>query len=188
MKKYFTIFMAVLCLCAFSISDANAKTRKRTHKKTNKRSQVLKEGYYIIRSAVNPNYVVDLHGAIAENFNNIHLWIYNGTDAQKWYIEQVYSKYSKNIYKIHSAVDYDYVIDISVNSNNVCIYEDGTLESQIWIISKCGNNTYTIESYYYGGIQVLDLDGAIAEEGRNIQIWDSNETNAQRWILEYVYD
>ena len=32
MKKYFTIFMAVLCLATFSISDANAKARKKTNK------------------------------------------------------------------------------------------------------------------------------------------------------------
>lgn len=184
MKKYFTILMAVLCLCAFSF-DADAKTRKKTRKRS---ATSLTEGYYYIRSSVDPNYVIDVFECRAENLNNVHLWSYYAGESQKWYLEHVGRFDGKGVYKIHSALDYDYVLDLAPNTGNVCLYEDCSLDSQKWLLKKSGKNTYNIECYYNNGLEMLDLDGAIAVDGRNIQVYDANWTNAQYWILERASD
>lgn len=47
---------------------------------------------YIIISALNSNYVLDLHNAVVNNYRNIQLYSYNGTNAQRWNITKYVSK------------------------------------------------------------------------------------------------
>ena len=73
MKKFFTILMAVLCLVAFSVSDAEAKTRKKTNRSSLSKSiscnlegdlsgVLLGEGWCRLVIKSNKGYIVDSSG------------------------------------------------------------------------------------------------------------------------------
>ena len=53
------------------------------------KSQVIEDGVYVIKSSVNPHYVIDLRSSNAANGENIHCWEENGTNAQRWILERV---------------------------------------------------------------------------------------------------
>ncbi len=73
MKKFFTILMAVLCLVAFSVSDAEAKTRKKRSKKQSNQVETIRivNSLFIIRSVANPSFVLDVCGGIANDEVNV---------------------------------------------------------------------------------------------------------------------
>ena len=46
----------------------------------------IENGFYIIRSANNRNYVIDNNGCYLNDGNNIQLWELNWSGAQKWLV------------------------------------------------------------------------------------------------------
>ena len=56
-------------------------------------TQDVEEGTYIIKSAVNQDYVIDVEAGSKNDGANIQLYKRNDTNAQKWIIKRVDSKY-----------------------------------------------------------------------------------------------
>ena len=148
-------------------------------------TQSVEDGKYIIRSAINSNYVLDVANASTANGANIQLYQYNGTAAQQFNIQYL----GDGLYKIlasHSNKSMD-VKDASKNIGaNVQQCEQNKEDAQKWIIQKNNDGTYSIISKCNG--LYVDVYNAVAANGTNIQMCDGNGLNAQKFKLEKVKD
>ena len=87
------------------------------------------------------------------------------------------------IYVIKSNINYEKVIDVEINSNNVELWTDINNISQRFEFKydkteKC----YTIKSILTG--KYLDVYGGYSKPGTNVQVWKENGTDGQKWIIK----
>lgn len=168
MKKIYLIVFAVFCLFIF-----------------NTKACALSDGIYTIHSLVDNNYVVDITGGIATNSNNIQLYKFNNSNAQKFKITKIDDEY----YRISSVISENYSLDVTgsyyKDSTNIQLYTNNIYDSQKWIIEDRGNNNYEIISS--NNKYCLDLQGGIAVNSKNIQLYSCNNSNAQKFIFKKSY-
>ena len=74
-------------------------------------------------------------------------------------------------------------LNLSLSGANVISYTPSDAAAQIWTFDRQSNGSYKITNSKTG--QVLDLASALKTPGANIQIYDSNNSDAQRW---YIYE
>ena len=144
-----------------------------------------KDDTYIV---VNPTTkkVLDVVGASKKNGTNVQLLETNNTCAQKWKITE-----TKGLYQFTSVCS-DKVLDVknaeTNNGTNIQIWETNGNTAQKWKLKKLErlNGTYTISSALDSNM-VIDISGGVggAKNGTNIQLWQSNGTEAQEWEIIY---
>lgn len=143
------------------------------------------EGEYVITSAVNQNYAIDIRGgtAVAQDGSNIQLWLRNNTDAQKFKL----TKNSDGSYTLKNSKT-GYVIDVSGGSHipgaNIQLYTSNDSCAQKWNVEKNGDGSYSMISPCSSN--AIDAWGGLAGDGINIQTWSANNSKAQRWMLNKV--
>lgn len=140
---------------------------------------VVADGAYVIRSALNDKMVLDVNAGSTANGANIQVYEYNGSNAQKFLITNDAKGYVtiKNI----GSGKFVSVDGKGWNGNNVMQSAQSNGWNQKWIIVKT-NNTYQIVSALNDSF-VLDVTAALAMNGTNIQIYESNGTKAQQFLL-----
>lgn len=168
-----------------------------TNNNTKPQSWYLKEtsdGYYNIISAYN-NLYLDVAGGKFENGTNIQVYNGNGTNAQKFkLIEDVENKkvLEEGDYIIHTY-DYNQVIDLSGactnNHTNIQSFDIGLYENhaQIWHLKYLTDGYYQISSTLDNN-KVFDLTNSGEVSGNNIQLFQNNGNNAQKWIIKDAGD
>ena len=144
--------------------------------------------------------MLDISSGIAANNRNIQQYQSNGSYAQKWIVIK-----DGNGYKIVSAIVDNYVLDLSggrvEDRRNIQLYQSHGTNAQRWCFSKFEterdklNNmaktynsdieeaTYVISNFTYPDF-VIDVSGGQKTNNRNVQIYQSNDTNAQKWYLK----
>lgn len=147
-----------------------------------KAESALSEGTYILRSAIDRNYVIDLLGGNTSNGSNIQLYKSNNTKAQEWSI----NKNKDASYTISTSYKDNMAIDVygglKSNGTNIQLYKLNKSNAQRWTIVKNGGY-YSIISELDEN-KCLDLSGAKVSNFSNIQLYQCNNTKAQQWILE----
>lgn len=140
---------------------------------------VVANGAYVIRSALNDKMVLDVNAGSTANGANIQVYEYNGSNAQKFLITNDAKGYVtiKNI----GSGKFVSVDGKGWNGNNVMQSAQSNGWNQKWIIVKT-NNTYQIVSALNDSF-VLDVTAALAMNGTNIQIYESNGTKAQQFLF-----
>lgn len=155
---------------------------------------------YVTFTNVGSNKVLDISSGIASNNRNIQQYESNGSYAQKWIVVK-----DGNGYKIVSAIVDNYVLDLSggrvEDRRNIQLYQSHGTNAQRWCFSKFEterdklNNmaktynsdieeaTYVISNFAYPSF-VIDVSGGQKTNNRNVQIYQSNDTNAQKWYLK----
>lgn len=155
---------------------------------------------YVTFTNIGSNKVLDVSSGIAANNRNIQQYESNGSYAQKWIVIK-----DGNGYKIVSAIIDDYVLDLSggrvEDRRNIQLYQSHGTNAQRWCFSKFEterdklNNmaktynsdieeaTYVISNFAYPDF-VIDVSGGQKTNNRNVQIYQSNDTNAQKWYLK----
>lgn len=155
---------------------------------------------YVTFTNVGSNKVLDVSSGIASNNRNIQQYESNGSYAQKWIVVK-----DGNGYKIVSAIIDDYVLDLSggrvEDRRNIQLYQSHGTNAQRWCFSKFEterdklNNmaktynsdieeaTYVISNFAYPDF-VIDVSGGQKTNNRNVQIYQLNDTNAQKWYLK----
>ena len=150
--------------------DALANTNKNT----------IADGKYVIRTALNSSFGLDVKGGSTSNYGNIQLYLNNDSTAQAFKVSHDAKGYV-TFTNVNSGKALDVSGGIASNGRNVQQYTSNGTRSQKWIIKKSGNG-YTIVSALDSNF-VLDLSSGKINNGQNIQIYSSNDSNAQKWNL-----
>ena len=158
------------------------------------------QGYITFTNAKSGK-VLDVSDGKATNKKNIQQYESNGTRAQKWVVKK-----SNHGYMIISALDSNYVLDVNGgkanNGTNIQLYSGNGSDAQNWNIEKfvskyeqldvlansnknvIADGTYEISTKLNTGY-VLDMTSSSLSNGGNVQIYESNETPAQGWIVSH---
>ena len=153
-----------------------------------------KDGYYRILSYIATNRVLDVAGGSTLAKSNLQLYTNNNSVAQKWIIKEN----SDGTYSFISKRNGLY-IDVSggraENDSNVWLYGNNGSASQKWNIETIDSvGSQTIRDGYYFINTKLNLNksvdvkyGTMVANG-NVQLYDRNSTQAQKWYVEYKGD
>lgn len=144
----------------------------------NSNKNTIADGKYVIRTAMNSSFGLDVKDASKSNLANIQLYRQNETDAQAFKVTHDAQGYVTLI-NVNSGKALDVSDGKAVNGKNVQQYTSNGTRAQKWIIKKSGNG-YIIVSALDSNF-VLDLSSGKVNNGQNIQIYSSNDSNAQKW-------
>ena len=133
--------------------------------------------YYFILSSINSNYCLDIEGASRNNEANLQIYQLNYTDAQKFSFTK-YGDYYFIVCKCSGKV-IDVKYSGKTEGTNIFQYELNRSHAQQWKISK--GIFWTFYSRVNG--LCLDLSGSGTYIGNNIQCWNDNGTNAQKFFV-----
>ena len=139
---------------------------------------VISDGIYVISSALNSNFVLDVSNGSTSNGANIQLYQSNGTTAQQFKISHDSTGYV-TITNVKSGKVLDVSDGVASNGKNVWQYGSNSTRAQMWIVTKSGNSYQMISAI--NSNYVLDLSDGVVRNGKNIHIYSSNGTNAQKW-------
>ena len=148
------------------------------------------DGYYTIRSQINNDYVLDVVGGQFANSTNVDLYQNNGTNAQKWIIKSNGDYF--NIFTYDNKYSLDINGGIVGNFSNVQIYQNNGTNAQKFIFSKVDKSERTIDDGVYtissslDKNKSLDIQNGMMKNLSNIQIYQTNNTEAQMWIIKYL--
>lgn len=141
----------------------------------------IEEGIYKIQSALDSNKVLDLYSGKSYNNNNIQLYQYNDSNAQKWYIKNAGDGY----YSITSLIDENFSLDVKSagrsNGTNVQLYQYNSSNAQKWYIKDAGDGYYYLVSKCNN--LYMDVKGGSTRNSTNIQMYKGNGTKAQKFKL-----
>lgn len=151
------------------------------------------DGYYILQF-VHSHKLMDVYaGQIADHTN---VWQYNanGSDAQKWIIKSTGDGY----YNIISKASNTYLTVANGNSNNGTNIEiktgNGINVAQKFKFNKTQINRRVLDDGMYeietevNSNKAIDVSGGSTSVGANVQIYDKNDTNAQKLNIKYNND
>lgn len=165
-------------------TDSSASTRtvctKDIDELAAKQKGALKEGIYVIQSALNGRFVLDVAAGSKENGANVQLYESNVTPAQKWRVSEDEDGYI-TITNIASGK----VLDVSGGSDcsgaNVWQYEKNGSRAQKWVAVSTDSG-YVLQSAL-GNSLVLDVSNGLSTNQANVQVFSDNGTLAQRFLF-----
>ena len=150
----------------------------------------------------NSGKVLEVSSDKAGKFTNVQQNDANGSSRQKW----VAIKKNDGSYELVSALSRFYCLDLyaskTVDGNNVDIYTRNDSEAQNWFFKKQENprieidqlasdnksvltdGIYTIASAIDSNY-VLDMTASSLSNGGNVQIYKSNQSSAQGWVVSH---
>ncbi len=149
------------------------------------RIEKTSDGYFVIKNPQSGK-VVDVAAANSDDTTNVQLYDWNGSNAQKWKV----LKNGDGSYTFMSACG-NKTLDLQAgntrNGSNVQIYSANNSNAQKWTVNKIEtveNNVYNIVSALSNN-KVVDINANSHLNGTNIQLYDKNGTNAQKWKVTY---
>lgn len=158
-----------------------------------------KNGNWVISSAWDHNFVVDMNNASTDNGTPIQFFTNNGSAAQSWKLlkikntraemDQMAKDYagllSDGTYYISSSLNSSYVLDVSNAAKNdfanIQLYQYNGTSAQGWKVSHDSKGYVTFMNV--GSNKVIDLYNGVAQSGQNISQYSSNNSYAQKWIV-----
>ena len=156
-------------------------------------------GHWVISSAWDSRYVMDLSGASLNNGTKIQIYTSHGTGAQEWKLSKVknlrdalnaLASQNKDVladgtYYISSSLNNSYVLDVSggsINNHaNVQLYQNHGTSAQGWKVVHDLKGYVTFINV--GSGKALDVSSGISSNNRNIQQYSINNSYGQKWII-----
>lgn len=174
LKKMILVASAVLILML--IKNTSVYAIENEEKK-------ITNGTYTIKSALGNNLVLDITGASLEENANLEIWVDNKGNNQKFNVT-----YDNNGYYTLEVVNSGKVLSVE-NDNvkdctNVVQKYKKNVDSQKWRIKDAGDGYFYIISKINN--MNLDVYGAIAQAGTNIQVYTENKGNNQKFKFDKV--
>ncbi len=177
------------------LQNVNNGTNVQVHNKNGTAAQKwqikydAREGVYMITNPHN-ELSLDVQGGGINNGTNVQVYNKNGTAAQKWQILSQGDGYIIVSAKSGRVLD---VYDGSKNSGaNVQIYTSNNTAAQKWHFKETSTKQEVADGVYeiVAGTnteKALDVYGgsSAAKNGTNVQIYERNKTDAQRWQITY---
>jgi cell wall-associated NlpC family hydrolase len=136
------------------------------------------DGTYVISSADNTEYSLDVAGGSRLNGANVQTWQVNSSDAQKF--DAIYS--GDGYYRLinsNSGKALDIAGGSPASGANIGQYEWNGTAAQLWKITKNEDGTYMLESRLGS---VADIAGN-AGRGANVQANAPDGSSTQKWYL-----
>lgn len=142
---------------------------------------IIKDGYYIISSSINNNYVLDNQGASFNRCSNIQIYQRNNTEAQLW---KIINRENGTIQIINASngLTLDVTSGLAYDSNNIQLYFQNLTNAQLWYPVKKDSSIVLISAI--DNRYCLDLQSGIVRDCNNIQLYSVNESDAQKFIFE----
>ena len=156
-------------------------------------------GYWVISSAWDSRFVVDLSAGKLNNKNKIQMYTGNGSAAQAWKLLKIGKTreeldnlavnnrniLSDGIYTINSSLNSTFVLDVNggskANFGNIQLYKNNGTVAQGWKIVHDSKGYVTFINI--GSGKVIDIKNGYSQNKQNISQYDSNDTYAQKWII-----
>lgn len=156
-------------------------------------------GYWVISSAWDSRFVVDLSAGQLNNKNKIQMYTGNGSAAQAWKLLKIGKTreeldnlavnnrniLSDGIYTINSSLNSTFVLDVNggskANFGNIQLYKNNGTAAQAWKVSHDSKGYVTFINI--GSGKVIDIKNGYSQNKQNISQYDSNDTYAQKWII-----
>lgn len=156
-------------------------------------------GYWVISSAWDSRFVVDLNGAKLNNENKIQMYTENGSGAQAWKLLKIgktreelddlavnnRNNLSDGIYTINSSLNFTFVLDVNggskANFGNIQLYKNNGTVAQGWKVNHDSKGYVTFINV--GSGKAIDVKNGYSQNEQNISQYDSNNTYAQKWII-----
>lgn len=140
------------------------------------------DGYYVIQSIINTNYVLDVHGISKDNGANLEICQYNGGLNQIFKIKRE----SDGYYSLAPAHAPDKRLDVSngekTSGTNILQWESHGGDNQRWKIEKTSDGYYSFVSKCNG--LYMDVYGAAVTNGGNVCCYTGNGSIAQKFVLQ----
>lgn len=145
-------------------------------------NEKVKDGTYVLESALKENLVLDLGGNSNAEGANINMYAANDTVAQDYVInfdeKTGYYVIKSNHNKVLTASGTTIKAGSNIQANT-----DKAECTQRFLIVKDEKDNYT----FYSSCDLsfaIDVAGGAANNGTNVQIWTSNNTSSQQWRLK----
>ena len=141
----------------------------------------IADGTYYIKNK-NVNFALDVSGASLYAGANVQLYSLNRTNAQKWKVT-----HDSMGYVSFQNVGSGMYLTANGSGNNANVNQQKATNgyNQKWVVMFDNNQNLRIVSALSSN-RVLDVSGGRIANNRNIQIYDSNNSNAQKWVFEYI--
>lgn len=128
---------------------------------------------------------LDLDGQSTKDGSNIHLYDSNSTCAQRWYVV-MNSDSSKTLL---SACSKTAAVSVESKNNNVQVSYNNDKSTQHWYFvpnAALADGLYNIVAGTNNQLY-LDIANGVAAliNGSNVQIYENNNTAAQKWQIKY---
>ena len=143
-----------------------------------KRTDLLKEGVFKIAYGKDQGKVVDIDNASRADGANALIYSSNSNLNQKWKVKLVSGM--ENTYTFESLCSGKY---LSVSGSNVVqsSFSDGSGE-QMWTPVDIDAGAVVLQNIATG--KVLDVKGGSSSNGTNVQVYERNNSTAQKFIFE----
>ena len=143
-----------------------------------KRTDLLKEGVFKIAYGKDRNKVFDIDNASRANGANALIYSSNSNLNQKWKVKLVSGM--ENTYTFESLCSGKY---LSASGSNVVqsSFSDGSKE-QMWTPVDIDAGAVILQNVATG--KVLDVEGGGSSNGTNVQIYERNNSSAQKFVFE----
>lgn len=137
---------------------------------------------------VNSGKALDVRNGVAENNAIVQQYSRNNSQAQRWFIRD-----SGAGYYLQSALG-NWVLDLSggntANGAAIRLYVPNGTASQLFVVSSSDVNIATGVSMIITSVAnkklVTDVTGASTANGARVQLYSSNNTNAQKYRFESI--
>lgn len=141
----------------------------------------IADGVYYIKNK-NVNYALDVYGGSLYGGANVQLYSLNRSNAQKWKIT-----HDSKGYVMFQNVGSGMYLTAGGSGNSANVYQQKQSNgyNQKWIIMFDTNNNLRIVSALHSN-RVLDVHGGMIRNFSNIQLYDSNNSNAQKWVFDSI--
>ena len=143
-------------------------------------TQLVPNGTYVIKSALNQDYVLDIDGASSANGANAQLYQANGTAAQAFSLTWLNGYYTVSNLGSGKYLD----MDNGSSQNGANVQQQGTnvRDSSRWSLVENGDGSFTFVNFASG--TCMSAASSSAENYVNVQGTERSEASGQRWFLE----
>lgn len=147
-------------------------------------------GLYSLQPMCAPSKELTVHNASTTNGANVIIWDINSNwhtqpSHQKWYVLRIGNTEWYKILAENSGSALNIHNGIAANGTNVSIWPFGGNMHKFRFLNA-GNGYYVLQGHV-NGAYVLDVSGASNTNGANVQIYQFNNSGAQKWKLVQRY-
>lgn len=154
------------------------------------RIEAVDEHYRIVNSVT--GIALDVENGAKHDGANVQVYEWNESNAQLWDIVPQKDSEGNNTGYVITSVCSGLALDVAsgqnVNGANVHMYASNNTQAQIWNLSRVTpiveDGIYTIASSKNSN-RVLDIKNGSKENGGIVQLWDSNDSMAQKWDIAF---